>query len=212
MQNTSDPTQPVSSFPVDTELNRRSQFSQREVGLTHPDTSSFLRLNDEGDIEIFAAPGVGIVISASSTTISFFAEKVRFFCGEDGLRWNEFNFNYAASDYSQPTLVKINPKTIHSAQNEAYHYLGKLADIKEKEVQKSLTINEEYGFGSQQSSNDQKYTSSFSTEGLNPDQMSFFNNILKDHTNEYMEYAVELMKNGYTNEQAKEKADKDKNV
>ena len=42
--------------------------------------------------------------------------------------------------------------------------------------------------------------------------MSFFNNILKDHTNEYMEYAVELMKNGYTNEQAKEKADKDKNV
>ena len=79
MQNTSDPTQPVSSFPVDTELNRRSQFSQREVGLTHPDTSSFLRLNDEGDIEIFAAPGVGIVISASSNTISFFAEKVRFF-------------------------------------------------------------------------------------------------------------------------------------
>jgi phosphotransacetylase len=109
-------------------------------------------------------------------------------------------------------LVKINPKNIHSAQNEAYHYLGKLADIKEKEVQKSLTINEEYGFSSQQGSNDQKYTFSISTEGLNPDQMSFFNNILKDHTNEYIQYAVELMKNGYTNEQAKEKADKDKNV
>jgi hypothetical protein len=191
-------SQPNANFPVGAELSRRNQFSQREVGLNHPDTNSFLRLNDEGDVEIFAAPGVGIVISASSRTISFFAEKVRFFCAEDGLRWNEFNFNYSASDYSQPTLVKVDPKSIHMAQNSAYHYLAKL--------------NEEYGFSQQQPETGQKYTSAFSMEGLNPDQIVFLDNILKDHSTEYVEYVVELMKNGYSNQQAKEKADKDKNV
>jgi phosphotransacetylase len=49
-------------------------------------------------------------------------------------------------------------------------------------------------------------------EGLNPDQIVFLDNILKDHSTEYVEYVVELMKNGYSNQQAKEKADKDKNV
>ena len=214
-------SQPAANFPVGTELSRRNQFSQREVGLNHPDndsfikladTNSFLRLNDEGDVEIFAAPGVGIVISASSRTISFFAEKVRFFCAEDGLRWNEFNFNYSASDYSQPTLVKVDPKTIHMAQNSAYHYLAKLKDIDKKEEQKPITINEEYGFSQQQPETGQKYTSAFSMEGLNPDQIVFLDNILKDNSAEYVEYIVDLMKNGYSNQQAKEKADKDKNV
>lgn len=204
--------QPSSSFPVGAELNRRNQFSQREVGLNHPDTNSFLRLNDEGDIEIFAAPGVGIVISASSRTISFFSEKVRFFCAEDGLRWNEFNFNYSASDYSQPTLVKINPKSIHMAQNSAYHYLAKLKDIEQKEQQKPITINEEYGFGQQQSDLGQNYTSSISSEGLSPEQIVFLETVLKDNSFEYIQYAVELMKKGYSNQQAKEKADQDKNV
>lgn len=204
--------QPSTSFSVGSELNRRNQFSQREVGLNHPDNNSFLRLNDEGDIEIFAAPGVGIIISASSKTISFFAEKVRFFCAEDGLRWNEFNFNYSSSDYSQPTLVKIDPKVIHSAQNEAYHYLGKLKDIEQKQTQFPITMDNEYGFGYQKTETGQNLDTSISTEGLTPDQINFLNNVLKDYSNEYIEYAVSLMKSGYSNQQAKEKADQEKNV
>ena len=43
-------------FPVEKELTKRKKFSEREVGFTHPDNNSFLRLNDQGDIEIFAAP------------------------------------------------------------------------------------------------------------------------------------------------------------
>jgi len=200
------------NFPVDAELARRKQFSQREIGLNHPDTNSFLRLSDEGDIEIFAAPGVGIIISASSSTISFFAEKIRFFCGEDGLRWNEFNFNYSSSDYSQPTLVKVNPKSIHSAQNEAYHYLAKLKSMGQKDAPNPTTINEDYGFSSQKDDYNQKYDSSISTDGLSPEQISFINNILNEHSKEYLYYAVELMKQGYTNQQVIEKADKEKNV
>jgi hypothetical protein len=58
----------------------------------------------------------------------------------------------------------------------------------------------------------QNLDTSISTEGLNLDQINFLNNVLKDHSNEYIEYAVSLMKSGYSNQQAKEKADQEKNV
>ena len=86
----------INEIPVEYELTKRKQFSEREVGFNHPDNESFLRLNDHGDIEIFAAPGVGIVISGKSKSISFFGDSIRMYCKEDGLRWNSYNFNYSA--------------------------------------------------------------------------------------------------------------------
>ena len=73
--------EPEKNFPVSDELKRRNEFSKREVGLNHPDNSSFIRLNDDGDIEIFAAPGVGMIISGDSKTIKNTQSSFRFaFC------------------------------------------------------------------------------------------------------------------------------------
>ncbi len=204
--------EPEKNFPISDELKRRNEFSKREVGLNHPDNSSFLRLNDDGDIEIFAAPGVGIVISGASKSVSIFADKIRFFCSETGLRWNNFNFNYSAIDYSQPTLVEIDHRSIHSAQNDAHHYLAKLKDIEESEKQKSITIEGDYGFVTKEPQTTQNYTSQISTEGLSEDQILLVQNILTEHTAEYIEYMVNLIKEGYTFAQAKDKADEVKNV
>jgi len=204
--------EPEKNFPISDELKRRNEFSKREVGLNHPDNSSFLRLNDDGDIEIFAAPGVGIVISGASKSVSIFADKIRFFCSENGLRWNNFNFNYSAIDYSQPTLVEIDHRSIHSAQNDAHHYLAKLKDIEESEKQKSITIEGDYGFVTKEPQTTQNYTSQISTEGLSEDQILLVQNILTEHTAEYIEYMVNLIKEGYTFAQAKDKADEVKNV
>lgn len=204
--------EPEKNFPVSDELKRRNEFSKREVGLNHPDNSSFIRLNDDGDIEIFAAPGVGIVISGASKSISLFADKVRFFCSENGLRWNNFNFNYSAIDYSQPTLVQIDHKSIHNAQNDAHHYLGKLKDIEELEKQKTITIESDYGFVTKEPQITQNYSSQISTDGLSEDQILLVQNILTEHTPEYIDYMVGLIKDGYTFAQAKDKADEIKNV
>jgi hypothetical protein len=204
--------EPEKNFPISDELKRRNEFSKREVGLNHPDNSSFIRLNDDGDIEIFAAPGVGIVISGANRSISLFADKVRFFCSENGLRWNNFNFNYSAIDYSQPTLVQIDHKSIHNAQNDAYHYLAKLKNIEESEKQKTITIESDYGFASKEPEITQSYSSLIPTEGLSEDQILLVQNILAEHTPDYIEYMVGLIKEGYTFAQAKSKADEIKNV
>jgi hypothetical protein len=47
-------TDTSAQFHEANELSKRSSFSRREVGLSHPDTSSFIKLNDRGEIEIFA--------------------------------------------------------------------------------------------------------------------------------------------------------------
>jgi hypothetical protein len=204
--------EPEKNFPISDELKRRNEFSKREVGLNHPDNSSFIRLNDDGDIEIFAAPGVGMVISGASKSISLFADKIKFFCSENGLRWNNFNFNYSAIDYSQPTLVQIDHKSIHSAQNNAHHYLAKLKNLEESEKQKTITIESDYGFATKEPQINQNYSSQISTEGLSEDQILLVQNILTEHTPEYIEYMVNLIKEGYTFAQAKDKADEIKNV
>lgn len=202
----------VKEFSVADELQKRSHFSIREVGLNHPDVNSFIKLNDDGDIEIFATAGIGMVISASGRSISLFADKIKFFSSENELRWNNFNFNYSATDYSQPTLVKINKEMINSGQNNAQHYLDKLKTIQEEEL-KLVTINSDYGFESNKSKMDQSYSSLISTEGLSDLEIMLVQNILKEHSKEYIEYLIDLLKEGSTTfAQAKLKADEVKNV
>jgi hypothetical protein len=204
--------EPDKNFSLSGELKRRNEFSRREVGFNHPDNSSFIRLNDDGDIEIFAAPGVGMVISGTGRSISLFADKIRMFCSETGLRWNNFNFNYSAVDYSQPTLIKIDPNSIHTAQNHAHYYLAKLKDIDESEGQNTVTISEDYQFAPQEPSSSQVYSSLIPTEGLTEREIMLVQNILAEHSKEYIEYLVELIRQGATFAQAKAKADEIKNV
>lgn len=130
------------------EIGKRKSFSTREVGFTHPDNSSFIRLTDAGDIEIFAAPGVGLVISGSTRTISIFADNIRFHTKEDGLKWNSMDFNHSADSFAEPALVKSNP----DHYNPAYINIDSIIDslsslIKEQEQQDgntSVTIDGDY--------------------------------------------------------------------
>lgn len=197
--------QPSDRFYVESELTRRSEFSRREVGLNHPDTPAFIKLNDDGDIEIFAAPGIGIVISAVGNSISLFADNIRMFSKEEGLRWNNYNFNYSAVDYSEPTLVKIDYKSIHSPQNHAQYYLSKLEEISEKDKEKAITIQGEKGFGVQQPRVDSNYSSQISLDGLNQEQITLVENVLKEYPKDYVIKIIDLLKQGYSFSQAQEK-------
>ena len=189
-------------IPVSSEIKKRKEFSDREVGLTHPDLSSFIRLNDQGDIEIFAAPGIGIIISARSKSISFFGDSVRMFTKEDGLRWNTYNFNYSASSYIEPTLVKINNKSIHSAQNGVSYYLDLAKKYDQEEKQKPITITGEYGFAPPVDQLKQEYQSEYSIDGLTNEQIGLLEIYQSDHSKEHILYMIDLMKEGASFEQA----------
>lgn len=206
--------QPNNSFKPENEIGRRNEFSKREVGLNHPDTNSFLRLTDEGDIEIFAAPGIGIIISAVGRSISLFADNIRIFSKEDGLKWNNYHFNFSATDYSEPTLLKIDYQSIHSPQNNAEHYLARLTEISQKQSSKPITISGDFGFSAQnpQQNSGQKSLFGLPTDGLSEDQITFVDSILKEYSQEYATTIINLLKAGYTFSQAQEKANEKHNV
>lgn len=199
------------AFPVEAELNRRKEFSDREVGLTHPDLSSFIRLNDQGDIEIFAAPGLGIVISSRSKSISFFADNIKMFTKEDGLRWNSYNFNYAASNYVEPTLVKINMNSVHSAINGVHHFLNRLSDIDEQEDKNSITISAEYGFSKDSQIPKQSFSSIDDYEGLNSEQIALVEAYSSSYSQNHIGLLIKYLKAGYEFQIAHQKALKENN-
>ena len=190
------------NFPVESEVQKRKEFSDREVGLTHPDLSSFIRLNDQGDIEIFAAPGVGIVISGRSKSISLFGDQIRMHCNEDGLMWNNYNFNYSSSDYSEPTLVKLNYKNIHSAQNGISYYLDRMNDLEDQENQKTITISGDYGFNQEQIIPQQTYTSEDNLSDLTFEQVGLLEAYSSNYSKEHIDLMVKYIREGLTFDQS----------
>lgn len=87
-------------------INKNNKFSNREVGITHPDNSSFIKIADNGDIQIMAQDGLGIIISASQHCIFLVADNIKLLTKEDeGLRWNNVAFNPKAVKYSEPAFI-----------------------------------------------------------------------------------------------------------
>lgn len=208
------------------QISKRKNFSEREVGFTHPDNSSFMRLSDAGDIEIFAAPGVGIVISAATRTISLFADNIRFHTKDDGLKWNSMDFNYSANDYTEPALVNSNPENYNPAYINLSNMLDQLNTLilqeqEQQDMQNNVTIQGNYSysdsnkditsdFGFQES---ESVFSLFTENQISLMKLDWEKTLGKKITLiKFVEYITNLMQSGYTFSQAKDKAIKDNNV
>lgn len=198
-------------FPVEKELTKRKKFSEREVGLNHPDNNSFLRLNDQGDIEIFAAPGVGIVISGKTKSISLFADSIKLNCKEDGFKWNSYYFNYSASNFSEPTLVKINLKDIHTAQNGASYFLDTLSILEKEETQKPITITSENKFTTRETISQQKFVSYEDVSDLSFEQIGLLEAYSSSYSNEHIILILKYIRQGMSFDEAHIQASKETN-
>lgn len=128
------------------EINRRKTFSSREVGITHPDNSSFIRLTDSGDIEIFAAPGVGLVINGSTRTVSIFADSIKFHAKDDGLHWNSKQFNSSATVFAEPALLSAGLSYANPGFKNADYYINNIEQLDKEDAQQVVTIQGDYDY------------------------------------------------------------------
>lgn len=89
----------------------RNRFSPTEVGVTHQFTNAYVRLTDDGDIEIIAGEGLGIVLHPANKSITIMADKIKFVTREHGgLMWNLKNFNERATKFTEPAFYDYNPE------------------------------------------------------------------------------------------------------
>lgn len=85
---------------------RQSKFSSREVGLTHPDLEAYIKIADNGDIQIMASPDLGIILSPSKGTIFFVGNSIKFATNE--IKWNENRLNPYATKFTEAMLIPPN--------------------------------------------------------------------------------------------------------
>ena len=206
-------TKNIDNFNESEELRKRTTFSRREVGLTHPDTSAFVRLNDRGEGEIFAGEELGIVISPSTRSISIFADVVKIVTKEDyGLRWNNMSFNYSGDEFSEPSLVKTSQKEINSGFNYANYYLESLDDFElfDKETN-VVTISGEYGFSKNPDDLDSRSAAVISGK-ISEEDYALLKEYGLTNSQEKVDYIKKLLESGFTFSQAREKTMRDKGV
>lgn len=87
-------------------LDKQHYFGPREVGLSHPDVHSFIRLCDNGNIEITAGEGLLISLNPKSGSITFVADHINFITRSNGgLKWNHVSFNERATSFNEPTFI-----------------------------------------------------------------------------------------------------------
>jgi hypothetical protein len=204
-------------------INRRKTFSSREVGITHPDNPGFLRLTDSGDIEIFAAPGVGIVINGSTRTVSIFADNIKFHCKDDGLKWNSKEFNSSAIVFAEPALIASNHKDFNPGFKNADYYINNIVQYDQEDIQQTVTINGDYDYVTatnvtpweeKLSAASSAQSQSFTQQELDEANSYWHKNqeVLKYTIQEALDGLLKLKQMGYTMEQAKARLLEDKNV
>jgi hypothetical protein len=206
-------TKNIDNFNESEELRKRTTFSRREVGLTHPDTSAFVRLNDRGEVEIFAGEELGIVISPSTRSISIFADVVKIVTKEDyGLRWNNMSFNYSGDEFSEPSLIKTSQKEINSGFNYANYYLESLDDFElfDKETN-VVTISGEYGFSKNPDDLNSRSAAVISGK-ISEEDYALLKEYGLTNSQEKVDYIKKLLESGFTFSQAREKTMRDKGV
>jgi hypothetical protein len=208
-----DVTKNIDNFNEAEELRKRNTFSRREVGLTHPDTSAFVRLNDRGEVEIFAGEELGIIISPSSRSISIFADVVKIVTKEDyGLRWNNMSFNYSGDTFNEPSLVKTNEKEINSGFNYANYYLEALTDLEVLEKETNVvTISGEYGFSKNPVDSESNSITMVSGK-ISEEDYALLKEYSFTNSQEKVDYMKKLLESGFTFNQAREKTMRDKGV
>jgi hypothetical protein len=83
-------------------------FQGDEVGVNHPKTEAYVRLKNNGDIEIVAGDGLGIIMHRAGGTITLVADSVRILTrANGGLRWNDKLFNERAGSFQEATFVPV---------------------------------------------------------------------------------------------------------
>lgn len=105
-------------------IGQQDTYSDTEVGLTNPTTPAFMKLLDNGDIEIIAQDGVGIILSAESQTITFIGHAIQFLTTDmNGLVWNRTAFNSQATTYSEAALIQLADNDLSKMFNGVENYL-----------------------------------------------------------------------------------------
>lgn len=96
-------------------------YHLNECGIRHPNTAASVRLNDSGDVEVFARGGAGFVASDSGKSFNIYGEHINLYSAKElklnsdklGLMWN---FNIFNPDMTDVRLLVVDDTIVNALQ------------------------------------------------------------------------------------------------
>lgn len=118
-------------FENPSDMNRSQDlFGKNEVGINHPTAPGFIRIRDNGDLEIVAGEGVSILMNVRNKSITLIADSIKFMTKNSGLRWNKVQFNGRAISFNEPTfLASDNTQSASSLYRDVDYFTSDFASL-----------------------------------------------------------------------------------
>jgi len=93
-------------------ISQQDRYGMSDTGVTNPHTDAYIKLSVNGEVEIYAGNGTGIILNPDSRSITLMGDSIKFITNdEDGMRWNGMSFNSQATEYSEPALLPFEQGT-----------------------------------------------------------------------------------------------------
>lgn len=115
---------------VDHDANDESDYliKQKEVALKHTDTGAVVKLTDDGFIDVFAGPQLGVRIDPNTNSINFFGDTVNVISNNFNVKTKPYGFNWNGRVFN-PALYMEEDQSVMTQARSKVRYSEGMIDI-----------------------------------------------------------------------------------
>ena len=103
-------------------------IKQEEVALKHDETGAVVKLTDDGFIDVFAGPQLGVRIDPHTNSINFFGDTVNVISNNFNVKTKPFGFNWNGRVFN-PALYSGDSQDIMTQARSKVRYSEGMVDI-----------------------------------------------------------------------------------
>ncbi|MDK2600688.1 hypothetical protein QO179_24650 [Bacillus stercoris] len=105
-------------------------IKQEEVALKHRETGAVVKLSDDGFIDVFAGPQVGVRVDPNTNTVNFFGDSVNVIASNFNVRTKPYGFNWNGKVFN-PSLYTTSNGTMTTAKSKSRYSEGMINIMKD---------------------------------------------------------------------------------
>lgn len=103
-------------------------IKQKEVALKHTDTGAVVKLTDDGFIDVFAGPQLGVRIDPATNSINLFGDTVNVIANNFNVKTKPYGFNWNGRVFN-PALYMQEDESVMTKARSKVRYSDGMIDI-----------------------------------------------------------------------------------
>jgi hypothetical protein len=104
------------------------KIKQTEIALKHPDTGAIVKLTDDGFIDVFAGPQLGVRVDPNTSSINLFGDSVNVIANQFNVRTKPYGFNWNGRVFN-PALYSGDDQGVMTQAKQKVRYSEGMVEI-----------------------------------------------------------------------------------